>query len=93
MLKTIAGLQGVTVLSKEAQKKVTGKKGGCGVYLEGMGGWVPVNDTNNDGATLDQVEDLRKHYPGIRWCCDSCSWNQPVYYYDRSGSQLRALVN
>lgn len=73
MLKKILGLQGVTVLSKDAQKKVTGK-GGCGVYIGGV--WRRVNDTDGDGRTLDQVNELREHLPGIRWCCDSCPWNQ-----------------
>jgi hypothetical protein len=75
MLKTIAGLQGVTIMSKDAQKKVTGK-GGCGVYIAGMGGWIHVNDTDGDGRTLDQVNELRSHFPSMRWCCDSCPWNQ-----------------
>jgi hypothetical protein len=75
MLKSIAGLQGVTILSKDAQKKVNGK-GGCGIYLPGTGGWVPVTDTNGDGKTLDQVMELRAYLPNLRWCCDSCSWNK-----------------
>ena len=73
MLKTIAGLQRLTVLSKDAQKKVIGK-GECGVFVGGV--WRRVNDTDGDGRTLDQVNELRANFPGIRWCCDSCPWNQ-----------------
>ncbi|MCA6494491.1 MAG: hypothetical protein IM564_04915 [Chitinophagaceae bacterium] len=73
MLKTIAGLQGVTILSKDTQKKVTGK-GKCGVLVGGV--WRGVVDTNGDGKTLDDVKELRAYFPTMRWCCDSCPWNR-----------------
>jgi hypothetical protein len=72
MLKSIAGLQGVTILSKDAQKKVAGK-GGCGVFLHGN--FIPVGDNDGDGQTLDTVKEMRQHLPKLRWCCDSCPWN------------------
>ena len=67
MLKSIAGLQGVTILSKDAQKKVAGK-GGCGVFLGGE--FVQMPDFNGDGKTLDDVKEFRKSFPTMRWCCD-----------------------
>lgn len=71
MLKTIEGLQGVTVLGRDAQKKVTGK-GGCGVKIDGE--WRPVNDYNEDGATIDDARRISAR-DGVRWCCDRCPWN------------------
>lgn len=76
MLKTIAGLQGVTILSKDAQKKVTGK-GGCGFKTSNdeWGIWIPAADMDMDGNTKEDALLMAKML-GTRWCCDSCSWNR-----------------
>ncbi len=78
MLKTIEGLQGVTILSKDAQKKVNGGTVTCGFkeWDEWNGGyiWVQAPDLNGNGLTKD---DAKKFAPvmGTNWCCDSCPWN------------------
>ena len=84
MLKTIAGLQGVTILSKESQKKVKGGTG-CGVVLfNSAGNAVDFSwsiDTDHDGRTKDQaIEEMNAYnnanpggYYHARYCCASCS--------------------
>ncbi len=88
MLKTIKGLQGVNILSKEAQKKVSGGNapaGGCGiVYFDKVGGavrnFVWADDNNSNGATKDDAiaastannNDPNSLYSS-GWCCASCN--------------------
>lgn len=88
MLKTIAGLQGVTVLSKEAQKKVKGSQGTCAVYLPA--GWAPNHNFSFSADVYTQhgdghitIQGLSRseadHFmaSGGKWCCSSCgtaSW-------------------
>ena len=88
MLKTIAGLQGVTLLSKDAQKKVTGSKGTCAVYLPAGS---QLNAFSWSGDYFNQYKDGHMTIEGVsreeadkfmainggRWCCTSCgsaSW-------------------
>jgi hypothetical protein len=89
MLKTIAGLQGVTVLSKDAQKKVTGSQGTCSVYLPAgskLNGfsWSASSLTyykedghmTIEGVSRDEADKFMAANGG-RWCCTSCgsaSW-------------------
>lgn len=81
MLRTISGLQGVNILSKDAQKQIKGR-GPCGVKVNGE--WCYVTDTNGSGGTRDEAVG----YLGAsgscgggdvgtvtNWCCDSCPWN------------------
>lgn len=81
MLKTIGNLKGVTVLSKDAQKKIKGK-GACGVRVDGT--WIEVGDYDSDGRTIDDAKDSLGTWTDgesgetvviDRWCCDSCPWN------------------
>jgi hypothetical protein len=82
MLRTLSALQGVNVLSKEAQKKIKGR-GPCGVMVDGT--WCQVGDYDHDGATKDNaIEMLGTNQTcsdgssgtATNWCCDSCYWNQ-----------------
>lgn len=72
MLKTIAGLQGVTILSKDAQKKITGG-GEC---------YVLWSDGRISGYYGDTAYNRASTAGGSRWCCASCStatWMQGLY--------------
>jgi hypothetical protein len=86
MLKTIAGLQGVNILSKDAQKKVSGGVAAtnCGVVLFNSAGnassfWWS-SDANGNGRTKDDAIGEMNAYnaanPGgyytAHWCCASC---------------------
>jgi hypothetical protein len=88
MLKTISGLQGVTILSKKAQKKIGGGKN-CG-FKTSSGVWVEVVNPTG-GGTMGIAQNLASgnaHYyeqyangfevdlgtPTGNWCCDSCPW-------------------
>lgn len=84
MLKTIAGLQGVAILSKEAQKKVHGgSTQGCGIVLynsagNAVSGWY-VGDDNGNGRTKDDAIAQRNRinakggYYHATYCCDGCA--------------------
>jgi len=88
MLKTLQSLQGVSVLSKAAQKEVNGGKGTCAVHLPPD--WVPDHSfsysasrytKNSDGSiTIEGVSrGEADHFmsSGGQWCCSSCgtaSW-------------------
>jgi hypothetical protein len=85
MLKTISGLQGVTILSKQAQKKIQGS-GPCGVKIDGV--WYQATDANGSGGTKDEtmavfngdavpVDGNGNPISGTvtNWCCASCPWN------------------
>jgi len=88
MLKTIAGLQGVTVLSRDAQKKVNGGTGTCAVYMPADwqpnhtftysgGDWTHNPDGSNTLEGLSRSEVDHFMASGGRWCCASCgtvSW-------------------
>ncbi len=88
MLKTIAGLQGVTILSKDAQKKVNGGTITCG-FKTTDGTWHRAYDGDGNGATRDNAlyvagtSEMRvwnddgsfAGNPTGNWCCASCSWN------------------
>jgi hypothetical protein len=72
MLKKLENLQGVTVLSKEAQKKIAGG-GTCGIKFED--GWVDGIDGQTNGMSKEQARYWSRTL-GVRWCCDSCPWNK-----------------
>jgi hypothetical protein len=65
MLKTIAGLQGVTILKKEAQKKITGGSGTCLVQIPGqkIGAYADFS--------MQEAKDFATRN-GVHWCCSSC---------------------
>jgi hypothetical protein len=71
MLKTISGLQGVTILNKEAQKKVQGGfVNSCAYYLPtGSASGGPIVTYN---VSSREARDWARQGGG-RWCCDSCS--------------------
>ncbi len=85
MLKTIAGLQGVTVLSKEAQKKIGGGKTECGIVNRFGDGSRCVELV---GSKADAIAGMNQLHQDIQsgngegnwysadsagWCCASCS--------------------
>lgn len=73
MIKTIMALNGVRVLSKEEQKKVTG--GFCAV--QGSNGSVEYFNYPSGNAERAQA---RARELGTHWCCASCgsaSWMNP----------------
>lgn len=88
MLKTITGLQGVTILSKEAQKKIGGGKN-CG-FKTSSGAWIEVVNPSGGGtrdiaiglanSTSNYYEQFANGFevdlgtPTGNWCCDSCPW-------------------
>jgi hypothetical protein len=87
MLKTINSLQGVNILSKQAQKKVQGGVG-CGVIFQSPNGGqsyvVYISDENGNGRTKDDAISWASNGQGIaslgnglentgHWCCNSCS--------------------
>lgn len=75
MLKTIASLQGVNILSKQVQKKVqgglldAGGGGGCGVIFQSPNGGtryvIYVTDENGNGATKDDAIAWASNSQGI----------------------------
>ena len=85
MLKTIASLEGVNILNKEAQKKVQGGVAtNCGVVLFNSAGnassfWWS-SDANANGATKDDaIGEMNSYnannsggYYTAHWCCASC---------------------
>lgn len=80
MLTTIPRLQGVSVLSKEDQKKIKGR-GMCGIKVNGE--WCMVPDMDHDGHTKDDAQSILGTQvscgdnigTATNWCCDSCWWN------------------
>jgi hypothetical protein len=81
MLRTLSALQGVNVLTKEAQKKIKGR-GPCGVKVNGT--WCTVDDYNGSGGTRDDAQAMVGTSQSCsdgssgtvtNWCCDSCYWN------------------
>jgi hypothetical protein len=74
MLRKLENLQGVTVLSKEAQKKIAGG-GTCGVKIDGV--WENALDGQQSGMSKEQAQYWSRTL-GVNWCCDSCPWNQTL---------------
>lgn len=81
MLKSLETLQGVKVLSRDAQKSINGG-GNCGVKVNGT--WCMVSDFNGNGATIDDAQGMLGTSQACsdgtsgtvtNWCCDSCYWN------------------
>lgn len=86
MLKTIAGLQGVTILSKDAQKKLFGglAPGTCGNVITQTNGTRCVNRGISKKTAIENsaaFNDGHGEYTGggygsvtdVNWCCASCS--------------------
>ncbi len=81
MLKTIVGLQGVTVLSKDAQKKIYGGYT-CGTVATNIDGTRCLADSGiskaeakNLSAAYNLGELNNGTYSGftdLNWCCASC---------------------
>jgi hypothetical protein len=69
MLRKLESLQGVSILSKEAQKKIAGG-GTCAYYLPtGSASGGPIVTYNVSAADAQWWAGQG----GGRWCCDSCS--------------------
>jgi hypothetical protein len=72
MLKTIAGLQNVAVLSKDAQKKIGGGTSEC---------YVLWQDGHISGYYGDNAYSSASTAGGQHWCCASCgtaTWMKKV---------------
>ncbi len=80
MLKTIAGLQGVTVLSKEAQKKIGGGVASCGNVATSADGsrCVILGRSKAEAKEQSAMFNLGyssgeySGYEDLNWCCASC---------------------
>ena len=94
MLKTIAALKNVKVLDRSAQMKIGGgRRTDCGIKVNGqwyhsgtgldtanfVGHYVSGYDSSmtQTGILIHEVGAYSGY--ATNWCCDSCSWNQPVY--------------
>jgi len=71
----LQSLQGVSVLSKDAQVEVSGGlRSDCAYYMpHGSATGGPVASYN---VTMAHARDMAREYGG-RWCCDGCgsaSW-------------------
>lgn len=85
MLKTIEGLQGVTVLSKEAQKKIGGGATQCGVVNRFSNGNRCVELVGSKTEAIAAMNQLHQDIQSDNgegnwysaesagWCCASCS--------------------
>jgi len=76
MLKTLQSLQGVSVLSKDAQKKVNG---GCGNVATFDDGSRCVVDGISKREAKQNSADFNNgnwpqlvHVTDVNWCCASC---------------------
>jgi hypothetical protein len=78
MLKSLQSLQGVSVLSKDAQKKVNG---GCGVILTSHNNGSCVSGGMSKSAAIAAMKDAQAagwgDYDNAHWCCASCGYYQP----------------
>jgi hypothetical protein len=85
MLKTIAGLQGVTILSKDAQKKLFGglAPGTCGNVLTQTDGSRCVSGGISRSTAIQNSADYNNgggeygsggfgSVTDVNWCCASC---------------------
>ncbi len=76
MLRKLESLQGVSVLSKEAQKKIAGGVGTCAYYLpHGSATGGPIVTYN---VPRSEAESWASQGGG-NWCCDSC--NSASWYH------------
>jgi hypothetical protein len=85
MLKTISSLQGVSILSRDAQKKISG---GLAEAEAGAGGgyycFAQVNGQVNlyySASSLSQAANQAQGAATGHWCCNSCpsaTWLQGV---------------
>lgn len=83
MLRTLKNLQGVSVLGKEAQKKITG--GGCGVVNRFDNGYRCYEPAGSKKEAIDGMNQLHGDIQSgngegnwygadsAGWCCASCS--------------------
>lgn len=94
MLKTLKNLHGVSVLSKEAQKKIAG--GVCGVVNRFEGGYRCYEPTSSKAEAIAGMNELHKNIKdqngegnwysadSAGWCCASCSslpqCNNNIYF-------------
>ena len=85
MLKTIAGLQGLTILSKDAQRKLFGglAPGSCGNVLTQTDGTRCVNSGFSRSTVIQNSADFNLgggaygsggyvSITDVNWCCASC---------------------
>jgi hypothetical protein len=84
MIKSIAALQGVQVLSRETLKQIEGSKGTCAVHL--AAGQSPTVSFSWSGSSYTQNPDGSITITGVsyneaqnwvsgggHWCCSSCA--------------------
>jgi len=76
MMNEFQSLQGVKVLSKNAQKKISGgvaQAGTCAAEVSGGGSIGVYNVSKADAQAYASAN-------GTHWCCDSC--NSASWYID-----------